>query len=187
MAIGGDYTIPRGTFSPGGPEKSPPPWSLKPQSTKGTGGAAPYGQAPGMIGDDIVQSVANNQMAQSAGAGMQALQGMDRAGVSRGKGQRDRAEAAQAMADVASAGAANKTQMGVASANAKAQRDYENTMRMEQLGTKGLLEGLRAARAREGLASRGWSQDIYEALANGQFNLDSIQLDMSPFLRGLMR
>jgi hypothetical protein len=139
-----------------------------------------------MIGDDVVQSVSNNQMAQSAGAGMSALQGMDRAGISRGKGQRSRADTAQAMADVSASGAAARTQMGVSSANAKAQRAYENSMRMEQLGTGNLLEGLRSGRARERLAERGWSQDVYEALANGQFNLDSIQLDLSPFLRSLM-
>lgn len=188
MAIGGDLTLTGGTFSPGPPRPAPPGWPTKPQPQQkpAAGGANPYGQAPGMIGDDVVQGVVNNQLAQSAGAGMSSMQGMDRAGMSRGKGQRSRADMAQSVADVSASGAANRTQMGVASANAKTQRAYDNTMRMEQLGTKGLLEGLRANRAREGLTERGWAQDVYEALANGQFNLDGIQLDPSSFLRSLM-
>lgn len=188
MAIGGDYTIGGGNFDPGPPKPPLPGWTTKPQASKqAAAGPSPYGQAPGMIGDEVVQGVVNNQLAQSGGAGMTALQGMDRAGMSRGRGQRSRADTIQATADVGAASAANRTQMGVASANAKMQRDYDNTMRMEQLGTQGLLEGLRSARAKEGIASRGWAQDVYEALANGQLNLDSIQLDLSPFLRSLMR
>lgn len=188
MAIGGDLTLGGGNFDPGGPKPALPGWGTKPQPGKpSAGGPTPYGQAPGQIGDDVVQSVANNQLAQAGGAGMTALQGMDRAGMSRGAGQRSRADAKQAMADVGAASAANNTQMKIASANSKMQRDYDNTMRMEQLGTQGLLEGLRASRAREGIASRGWAQDVYEAIANGQFNLDSLQLDLSPFLRSLMR
>lgn len=182
--IGGDMNVRGGTFSPGGPAPAPPRWPMRPQEPSQTGSA--FGRAPQAISDEAVQNVTNNQLARSAGAGMSALQGMDRAGVSRGKGQRSRADMAQAMADVGAQGQAARTQMGAASMNAKAQQDWENMRRQEQLGTQGLLEGLRSQRARERMSGMGFAQNIYEALANGQMNLNSIQLDYSPFLSSLM-
>lgn len=189
MAIGSDLTLGGGTFSPGPPKPPPLSWPTKQQPATATGKAGqsnPYGRAPGGIGDDISQSAENNAMAGSAGVGMASLQGMDRAGVSRGKGQRSRADVAQAGADIGGRMQSQQIQQGIASANAKNQQGYEHSMRMEQLGNQGLLEGLRSQGARERLAGQGWTQDIYEALANGRFSLDQMQLDMSPLLRSLM-
>jgi len=186
MAIGSDLTLTGGTFAPGPPKPAPPGWPTKPQPAKAAGQSSPYGRAPGGIGDDISQSAENNAMAMGAGAGMASLQSMDRAGVSRGKGQRSRADVAQAGADIGGRMQSQQIQQGIASANAKNQQGYEQSMRMEQLGNQGLLEGLRSQGARERLAGQGWTQDIYEALANGQFSLDQMQLDMSPLLRSLM-
>lgn len=187
MALGADMGLGGGTFSPGPPKPTPPGWPLKQQPKPPSGATTPYSRAPGGIGDDISQTAENNAMASGAGAGMATLQGMDRAGISRGKGQRSRADVAQAMADVGGRMKSQQVQQGIASANARNQQAYEHSMRMEQLGNKGLLEGLRSQGARERLAGQGWAQDIYEALANGQFGLDQMQLDLSPLVRSLLR
>lgn len=187
MAIGSDYTLGGGTFAPGRPSAAPPESPLRPQRpVAGAAKTNQYAPAPGGIGDDISQTAENNAMAAGAGAGMAAMQGMDRAGISRGAGQRSRAAVVQAGADIGGRMQSQQIQQGIASANAKNQQNYEHSMRMEQLGNQGLLEGLRSQGARERLAGRGWAQDIYEALANGQFGLDQMQLDYSPFIRSLM-
>jgi hypothetical protein len=60
-------------------------------------------------------------------------------------------------------------------------------MKGEQLGNQSLLEGLRASGVRERLAKQGWQQDLIEAMRRGQFGLDSMQLDLSPFVQAMFR
>ena len=186
MGAGSDVTLGGGTFAPGPPKPMPPRWPTTPQPKQVVGQGQSFGRAPGGIGDNISQSAENNAMAAGAGAGMAALQGMDRAGISRGAGQRSRADMAQATADVGGKMKSEQIQQGIASANNKNQQQYDHMMRMEQLGNQGLLEGLRTQGARERMANSGWAQDVYEALQNGQFGLDSIGLDYSPLVRSLM-
>ena len=168
MGAGSDVTLGGGTFAPGPPKPPPAGWPTKPQAKPQSG---QFGRAPGGIGDNISQSAENNAMAAGAGAGMAAMQGMDRAGISRGAGQRSRADMAQATADVGGRVKSEQIQQGIASANNKNQQQYDHMMRMEQLGNQGLLEGLRTQGARERMANSGWAQDVYEALANGQFEI----------------
>lgn len=178
MAIGADMSLPksqpsplRGLTAPASRQQSPPS----------------YGYRPPMLNDGRVQDVVSNQLASSAGAGQMAMQGMDRAGVSRGRGQQYRADMAQAGADVRARTAAAQTEMGAAAANANAQAAYENAMRSEQASNAGLLENLRNTEAMERLARQGWRQDLNEARRRGQFGLDQIQLDYTPLLSGLFQ
>jgi len=146
-----------------------------------------FGARPPMISDSRVQDVVNNQLASSAGARELATRSMDRAGVSRGKGQAYYGDIAQAGGDVQARNAAAETEMGAASANASAQAAYDSAMRNEQLTNAGLLESMRNAEARERMAKMGWQQDLYEATRRGQFGLDQYQLDFTPLLSGLLR
>lgn len=176
MAIGADMSLPKSQPSPLRGLTAAP---TKQQSSPS------YGYRPPMINDSKVQDVVNNQLAASAGAGRTAVQSMDRAGVSRGRGQQYRADMAEASADVGARTAAAKTEMGAAAANANAQAAYDNAMRNEQLSNAGLLENLRNNDFMERLARQGWRQDQNEARRRGQFGLDQIQLDYSPLLQGL--
>jgi hypothetical protein len=178
VAVGDDLMLPktqrsplRGLTAPASRQQSPPS----------------YGYRPPMINDGKVQDVVSNQLASSAGAGQMAMQGMDRAGVSRGRGQQYRADMAQAGADVSARTAAAKTEMGAAAANANTQAAYDNAMRNEQLSNAGMLESLRNMSAMERLARQGWLQDQSEARRRGQFGLDQIQLDYTPLLGGLFQ
>lgn len=174
MAVFADTTLPKTLPSP----------LAKPSGTKQPPAFSP---PPPMVSDSAVQSVANNQLAAAAGAGRSALAGMDRAGLSRGKGQERMADMAQAGADVSARAQAAQTEMGAAAANAGARQAYENAMRAEEIGNKGLLEGLRTAESMERITKRGWQQDMLEAMRRGQFSLDSMQLDMSPIYEALFR
>lgn len=167
MAVFADTAIP----------KQLPSALAKPAAGKS---APSYGAPPPAIADSSVQSVVNNQLAASGGAGRATLAGMDRAGISRGKGQERMADLAQAGADVSARSQAAQTEMGAAAANAGARQAYDNTMRGEQLGNNSLLEGLRNSGALERITKQGWQQDLLEAMRRGQFGLDSMQLDLSP-------
>ena len=153
----------------------------KPQQTPG------FGQAPPAISDSAVQDVVNNQLAAGAGTGRAALSSMDRAGVSRGKGQQYRADMAEAAADAQGRAAASKTEMDAAGANAAARNAYDKTMRSEQLQAAGLLEGLRGSAMMEKLAGAGRRQDLHELMRRGQLGLDSMYLDTTPLLDALLR
>lgn len=168
MAIGADTSLPGNTKSP-----------LR--------GTPAFGAPPPMVNDGRVADQRNNLLAGAAGAGRSAMQGMDRAGLSRGRGQQLRADMAQAGADVEAATAAQQTEMGAANANRAARQAYDTTMRGERNANAGLLEGLRASNVRERLARQGWQQDLFEAMRRGQFGLDSIYLDTSPLLDSLLR
>lgn len=153
-----------------------------------TGAAPRFGSQPPAISDRAVSAQANNQLASGAGAREATLRGMDRAGVSRGKGQQYMAEAAQADADASGRAAAANTEAAAGFANVAASRAYENTMRGEQLRNEGLLENLRSASAQEEQSRRGLSQNLYEAIARGRANLNNMQLDyVSPLLRKLFQ
>jgi hypothetical protein len=140
-----------------------------------------------MINDSKVADRTNNILAGAAGAGRSAMQSMDRAGISRGRGQQLRADMAQAGADVQAATGAAQNEMAAGDSNARARYAYDTTMRGEQLGNAGLLENLRASKAREGIAKQGWQQDLVESMRRGQFGLDSIQLNTSPLVNWMMR
>lgn len=141
-----------------------------------------YGSPPPMIADSAVADQSNNLLAGAAGQGRSAMQGMDRAGVSRGRGQQGRSDMAESMGNVQGQLAAAKNAMGAASANSQAAQTYENTMKSERLGNNGLLEQLRHNQQLEGLAKRGWAQNTYETMRRGQLGLDSQYLDTSGLL-----
>lgn len=173
MAIGADMKLP-------GPKK-PPAAPMRREAARPSAGMPP------MIADSAVQDVGNNLLAGAAGSGALALKEMDRAGVSRGKGQQYRADLAQAEADATSRSGAVKAEMGAAAANANASNAYDFMTQGERLADASLLEGLRTSAAMENLANRRREQDLYEARRRGQFGLDSISLDYSPLLQGLLQ
>jgi hypothetical protein len=140
---------------------------------------------PPMIADSAVQSQANNAFAAGAGAGRSSLMATDRAGISRGRGQKYRADMASANSMAQSTNAANQITQDAGNANASARLAYDNAMRGEQMQYAGLLEGLRSTSAMNQLARRGFGQDASEARARGKFGLDSIYLDKTPLLGAL--
>jgi hypothetical protein len=140
-----------------------------------------------MIPDSAVQDQVNNLMASGAGQQRTAMTGMDRAGISRGKGQRYMSDMAAASADVQARTGAAKAEMDAAGANASARNAYENTRDSERMMAGGLLENLRNMQAMESLTKRGFGQDLYETNRRGQFGLDSQYLDMSSLLSALLR
>lgn len=168
------------------PNQTPSPLAPRPAGTK-QASTPSYGFMPPMISDSRVNDQTNNLYASAAGAGRAAMQGMDRAGVSRGKGQQRMADMAQATADVQAGAGAAQVEMGAADANNRTRQAYETTMRGERLGNAGLLEGLRAANVRQRNASQGLQQDMVEAMRRGQFGLDSIYLDRTPLIESLLR
>lgn len=176
MAVFADTSLPKNLPSPLNPPKA-----ARPQSTP------KFAPPPPMIADSAVQDSVNNQLAAAAGTGRAALSGMDRAGVSRGKGQQRMADMAEASADAQARVGAAKTEMGAAAANAGARQAYENTMRGEQIANTGLLENLRQANAMERIQKQGWQQDLNEAIRRGQFGLDSIYMDQTPIINALLR
>lgn len=170
MAVGADMSLPSSSRSPfrGGPAPS-------------------LGARPPMISDNAVSAKQNNLLAGAAGVGATAMQGMDRAGISRGKGQAFRADLAQAAADADASAQSEQAAMQASDLNARASQAYDTTMRGEQIANAGLLENLRAAGVREQLAKRGWQQDMNEAVRRGRFSLDSIYLDRTPLVDSLLR
>lgn len=171
MAVGADFSLPRARGA----------------SVPAVQGAPSYGAAPPRVNDRAVQSMANNQLVSGAGTRESALQSMDRAGVSRGRGQQYRADMAQAMADEDGRTAAAGTEQGAEMANRSARQAFDNTMANERLAYGGLLQGLRGNALGERAAQMGWQQSLYEAIRNGQFQLNSQQLDYSPFVNSLFR
>lgn len=178
MAIGVDGSLPNPVRSPLRGQQAPASSQQSPPS---------YGYRPPMISDSAVQGAVNNQLEAGFGVGAATLRGSDRAGISRGKGQRYMADIAQAGADAQGRAAAAQTEMGASSANAAAESAYRNTMQNERLSNEGLLEGLRHAGSMEGIAKQGWQQNLYEQMRRGRFGLDSQQLDWTPLLQSLLR
>lgn len=146
-----------------------------------------YPSGPPAISDSAIQSQANNTLASSAGAGRASMMGMDRAGISRGRGHQSRADMSQAMADVQSqTQAASQTQEALNS-NAAARLSYDNLRRNEDQQNAGMLDRVRNAREMTQLARKGLGQNMTEATARGEFGLNSIYLDKSPLLSALLR
>lgn len=172
MAVGFDRALPR---------QQPSALGVQPRGPMQRG----PGLAPPSISDARVQDVVNNQRAASAGIGTGAMRQMDRAGVSRGRGQQYAGDIAQQGADIEARSKAAQTEMGAAIANAGARQAYEQTMNAERTATGGLLEGLRNANAMENFQRRGWQDAARQARRRGQFQLDSMQPDYSPLLSGL--
>ena len=146
--------------------------SRSPLSSLATPG---YSAAPPMITDRAVQGSVNNTLASSAGSDRAALQEMDRAGISRGRGQQFRADMAQAGADSKARAGAAGAEMEAANSNAAARLAYDSAMQNEQLSNQGLLENLRHSRSMEDVAKQGWRQSLAEAQRKGQYGLDSLQ------------
>lgn len=170
MAIGADLTL--------AAPKKPSPAPVRREPPRPSAGMPP------MIADSAVQDVVNNTLA-GGGSGQLALKEMDRAGVSRGKGQQYRADIASAESSAQKRVSAAQAEMGAAAANANARNAYDVMMQGERLSNAGLLEGLRNNTALERIAQQGRTQDMYEARRRGQLGLDSIYLDYSPLLQGL--
>ena len=59
-------------------------------------------------------------------------------------------------------------------------------MQGEQMGNSSLLENLRHTNKMAGWERRGFAQNLTEANRRGQFGLDQLQLDYTPFLRSLL-
>lgn len=168
MTIGADFTL-----------KSPAPK----RSPFSLGQPAP----PPMVPDGAVQDQVNNMMAAGAGQQRTALAGMDRAGMSRGRGQRQMADFAAAGADMKGRAGAAQVEMEAAGANASARSAWENTRDSERMLASGLLENLRNQSAMGRLGKQGFGQDLDEARRRGQFGLDQQYLDISPLLGALLR
>lgn len=164
MAIGADSSI-RAPQSPLAPKKQ--------------AGAA---FRPFAIDDNRVDDMTSNQWAAGVGAGRSAVSEMDRAGVSRGRGQNYYGQVADASAMQAADAEARSTQQAAANANRSARQAFDNTRRDEMQGYQGLLERLRSSQASLANAKRGWGQDQYEAWSRGRFGLDQQQLDYTPLL-----
>lgn len=170
MAIGADMTL--------SAPKKPAPAPMRREATRPSAGMPP------MIADSAVQDVVNNTLA-GGGSGQLALKEMDRAGVSRGRGQQYRADLASAESSAQKRVSAAQAEMGAAAANANARNAYDVMVQGERLSDAGLLEGLRASANMERLAEQRRRQELYEARRRGQLGLDSIYLDYSPLLHGL--
>lgn len=179
MAIGSDRRLgaaPRMNTTMG-PPRAPSPTTAQPQK---------FSRAP-QINDSAVSNMANNRLAEAAGSAQGAIREMDRAGVSRGKGQRYAADIAEASADADARGEVAAMEQGVAKSNALARQAYDNTRSNERLQMESLLESLRSGQASERLARQGWGQDLYETMRRGQFGLDGMQLDYSSLLARLFQ
>lgn len=172
MAVGADISRPQQAASRGKP-------AVQQQASPASLGAL-------MVNDSAVADVANNQRAAGAGAGFAALRGMDRPGVSRGKGQQHLADIAEVEGIETGNAAANATESGAANANRDAVLGYRNAMANERLTNQGLLEQLRSNRASERLAHQGYGQNLNEAMRRGQLQLDSMYLNYAPLLSRLI-
>ena len=179
MAIGSDRRLgaaPRMNTTMG-PPRAPSPTTAQPQR---------FSRAP-QVNDSAVSSMANNRLAEAAGTAQGAIREMDRAGVSRGKGQRYAAEIAEAAADADARGEVAQMEQGVAKSNAMSRQAYDNMRSNERMQMESLLESLRNSQASERLARQGWGQSMYEGMRQGQFGLDNINLDYSSLLARLLQ
>lgn len=176
MALGADSRlggapVSRQTFAPPGSKPAPS------QSVR-------YSGAP-QADDRATADFENNRMAEAAGSAQGAIREMDRAGISRGKGQQYASSIAEAGAMADATTDVARMNAGVQQQNAMARQSYENMKKNERLNTEGLLENLRSNSRQEQLAKQGWMQDLYEAMRRGQFGLNQMQLDMSPLWKSL--
>ena len=171
MALGADRSLGKAPAAP----------------TQGSSGVPSFGAKPPMISDSAVQDVRNNQIAAAAGSGAVAASELDRAGVSRGKGQQRIAAMTQAGADVQANLSGAKAEAMASMQNASAGQAYSAAMRGEKLQNDSMLEALRDAKVGERLQKQGWQHDLYEAMRRGQFGLDSIYTDTTPLISWLMR
>lgn len=145
-----------------------------------------FGYMPPMIGESSLGDAVNATRAQSVGTGRAALTEMDRAGISRGRGNQYAADIAEAGADAQARAGQAQQEMAAQVANAGARQGYDLTMQGEGIANRGLLENLRNANAMAGWQRAGFRQNVYETNRRGQFGLDQIQPDYTPFLRALL-
>jgi hypothetical protein len=136
------------------------------------------------INDRSVADQANNLYGRT-GAREMKLQSMDRAGISRGKGQKYRAEMAGAMQDSQNRADAMQAEMGASQANAAAAQQYDAMRNSERMNNQGLLQNLRDNQRQARSARQSAGMDAYETMLRGQYALDSMQLDRTPLLGAL--
>lgn len=159
MAIGSDRSIPKLSTTR-------PLAQLKPKASKQS---TPYPKPP-QINDSAVSAMANNQQAMGTA---QAAMGSDRVsakGVSGGKAQDYYDKYKTDMANVQGRMQAAGTNQQAAMANAMANQQAEMLHKGEMLQTRGLLEGLRGAKAQQGLALMGLGNQLAQQGADREFN-----------------
>lgn len=160
MAIGSDRRIPSSSMA-----SSPlAPLKAKASAKQST----PYPKPP-QINDSAVSAMANNQQAMATA---QSAMGSDRVGargVSDGKAQDYYDDYATDMANVQGQMQAGGTNQQAALANAQANQQAEMMHRGEMLQTRGLLEGLRGAKAQQNLAQAGLGNQLAQQGADRAF------------------
>lgn len=172
MAVALDRSLPSGGQSP---------------LRKAGGGSAPLPASPAgapRIDDRRIANQANNLYARTGGREM-AMRGMDRAGISRGRGHQLMSEMAGAAEESANRADAMQAEMGASQANASAAQQYDAMRSSERMSGQGLLQNLRDSNRQEQFARRASGADAYDTWLRGQMELDSMQLDYTPLLRQL--
>lgn len=178
MALGSDSRL--GGTPTSRQTLAPPATSSPAAATRSVRYGAPQGD------DNPLADFKNNRMAAAAGSAQGAIREMDRAGMSRGKGQRYASEIAEAGADADARSDVAQAELGFAQQNAMSRQAFDNMKANERLNTEGLLEQLRSNSRQQQLAKQGWMQDLYETMGRGLFAHNQMQLDMSPLWRRLL-
>lgn len=181
MALALDRSLPTMTRSP---LRAMP--TSGPLAGRGGQSSSPSSSSMAPRIDDRRVADQTNNLYGRTGAREMTLQGMDRAGISRGKGQRFRADVAAAAQNSANRADALRAEMGASQANVAAAQQYESMRNSERMNNEGLLQNLRNTERQEQMARQAAGLDAYENFARGQFNLDSMQLDYTPLLRNLL-
>jgi hypothetical protein len=180
MAIGVDNRLKQKVYRGDPPLSVPGDGSSEKKKT--------YSLRASQVSDSAVADQQNTILATSAGGGRLAMQGLDRAGLSRGRGHQYRADYAQGMGQAMSQLGATQVGMNAAGANAAARQAVDSEMRANDINSRGLLESLRSGAAAQNNARKGFAQDLYEANARGRMGMASLpQLDYSSILQALLR
>jgi hypothetical protein len=132
------------------------------------------------IGDRTVSNANNNIMAGAAGNNRMAQQAMAGRGMSSGKGQDFRANVAQDDATIKAAVGAAKNTMDASSANNAARQQAEHMRKMEDLSTKGILNGLASSQAMNSLAMQGMAQSAQNFNNQAVMNRWTNKFDAQP-------
>ena len=137
------------------------------------------------VSDTAVTNANNNMIASTAGAGRAAQQKMGGRGMSAGRGQQARSERAQDDATIKGYVGAAKNDMAASQTNAAIDSAYDNMRANNQLGTQGMLAGLRNAQAANSMIGGQHTAD-YANMSVGNWQQSSQhKLDRTPLLRYL--
>ena len=132
------------------------------------------------IGDRTVTNANNNIMAGAAGNNRMAQQAMAGRGMSSGKGHDFRANVAQDDATIKAAVGAAKNTMDVSSANNAARQQAMQIRAMEDISTKGILQGLSSMEAMNALNAMGRMQGIQNYNQESHLNRHLNKFDAQP-------